>query len=155
MKKYILNFFSYNDWANRKLTGAIQQLPEKEESVKLFSHLITTQDKWMNRITKKAEDKTLHWFDLAFPVENLEAEWSRSVNEWTGFIENLPEEELENDVVFIRAGDGKKIGVKIIDLALQLNYHSIHHRAQINKLISGQGMKPPATDYIYTALREV
>ncbi len=155
MKKYILNFFSYNDWANRKLLDAIQQLPEKEESVKLFSHLITTQDKWMNRITKKAEDKTLHWFDLAFPVENLAAEWTRSVNEWIGFIESLREEELENDVVFTRANDGKKIGVKIIDLALQLNYHSIHHRAQINKLISGQGMKPPATDYIYTALREV
>jgi uncharacterized damage-inducible protein DinB len=44
--------------------------------------------------------------------------------------------------------------LKIKDLMLQLNYHCIHHRAQVNTLISKQGIKPPATDYIFTVLQE-
>ncbi len=47
------------------------------------------------------------------------------------------------------------MGVTLMDLALQLNYHNIHHRAQINTLISKQGIKPPATDYIFTKLQEL
>ncbi|MGZ3921946.1 MAG: DinB family protein [Bacteroidia bacterium] len=35
-----------------------------------------------------------------------------------------------------------------------MNYHSIHHRAQVNTLMSKQGIKPPATDYIFTVLQE-
>ena len=57
-------------------------------------------------------------------------------------------------VEFKRQSDGITLVVKIKDVVLQLNYHSIHHRAQINKLISRQGITPPATDYIYTAIRE-
>jgi uncharacterized damage-inducible protein DinB len=47
------------------------------------------------------------------------------------------------------------MGIKLVDLVLQLNYHSIHHRAQINKLMSQQWIIPPATDYIYTKLIEL
>jgi len=62
---------------------------------------------------------------------------------------------LGADIIFTRPNDGKKMAVILRDLFLQLNYHSIHHRAQINSLISKQGIKPPATDYILTVLKEV
>lgn len=62
---------------------------------------------------------------------------------------------MEEYLQFTRQSDGVKMGVKIKDLALQINLHSVHHRAQINSLLSKQGIKPPATDYIFTKLQEM
>ena len=155
MKPYLINFFKYNDWANLKLLATIKQLPDQEEAIKFFSHFITSQDKWMNRITKQIEDSSLTWFNPIFPVDEFETKWKESINRWIAFIENSTNEELEKDIIFVRANDNKKMGVKIMDVILQLNYHSIHHRAQINRIIRQQGLTPPATDYIYTVLKEV
>lgn len=155
MKQYLVDFFKYNDWANKKLLESIKTLPDKEESVKLFSHFIYSQNKWMNRITNEVEDKTLNWDGPAFPIEELNDKWNESNGKWMKYIENTDEAALENLYIFTRPSDGKKMSVKIKDIALQLNYHAIHHRAQINRIIRQQGLKPPATDYIYTALKEV
>ena len=155
MKQYLLDFFNYNDGANKALLTSIKQLPEKDESIKLFSHFITTQNKWLNRITKETEDGQHHWFGTIFPMEALESEWTRSINSWIAIIENSQESELEVLVKFKSQANGKEYGISLKDLVLQLNYHCIHHRAQINTLISKQGLKPPATDYIFTKLKEL
>lgn len=154
MRQYLIKTFGYNDGANRALLRTILQLPEREEAMRLFSHLITAQDKWINRITRKQEDTALSWFGPVFPAEELEHKWTESVNAWLRFLEEKSDADLLQDVVFHRATDGKALAVNIRDIALQLNYHSIHHRAQINKLISAQGLPVPLTDYIFTVLKE-
>jgi uncharacterized damage-inducible protein DinB len=153
MKQYLSDFFKYNDWANRKLLETIKQLPDNAEAVKLFSHLISSQDKWLNRITKQEDDNTLQWFGPVIPVSELENKWEESVNRWLNLIESKNNTDLQ--ISFNRAADGKKLGVKLTDIVLQLNYHSIHHRAQINTMIRQQGLTPPSTDYILTALKEL
>jgi uncharacterized damage-inducible protein DinB len=155
MKEYLIQTFNYNDWANKQLLTAILSLPDKTEAVKLFSHLITAQDKWLNRIEKKTGDSTLTWFGPVFPENELAQRWEQSITKWITLLEAETEAGLENKVTFIRPSDGKTMGVRLKDLALQLNYHSIHHRAQMNSLISRQGIKVPATDYIFTALEEL
>lgn len=155
MKTHLIDSLKYNDWANQKLLPIIKQLPNKEESITLFSHLINTQDKWYNRITKQKEDTLLSWSTPHFPFEELEERWRNSVSIWINLITLKTESELQENVIFTRASDGKQMGIKLVDLVLQLNYHSIHHRAQINKLISQQGITPPSTDYIFTKLIEL
>lgn len=155
MKQYLIDTFKYNDWANRKLLETIQQLPDKMEAIKLFSHVINAQDKWYNRITKKTEDTLVPWMTHGYPVEELESRWDDSINLWVALLESKNENDLQEDVLFNRATDGKQMGIKLIDLCLQINYHSMHHRAQINTLISKQGLTPPPTDYIYTKLKEL
>ena len=49
-------------------------------------------------------------------------------------------------------GDGE---ARLIDIALQLNYHSIHHRAQMQMLIRQQGIEPDFIDYIGTKYKKV
>ena len=41
------------------------------------------------------------------------------------------------------------------DIALQLNYHSIHHRAQIQAIIRKHGVEPDFVDYIGTVYRKI
>jgi uncharacterized damage-inducible protein DinB len=69
MKQYLIDFFKYNDWANRKLLESIRQLPDNVEAVKLFNHLIAAQNKWLNRITKEKDDNAIVWFDKMIPAD--------------------------------------------------------------------------------------
>lgn len=130
------------------------QLPEKGESLRLLSHLIATQRKWMNRITKAVPDSEYGWYGETYDTDTIARKWAQSIEEWQALATNADETGLNENVYFNRAADGKKMMVRLIDLFLQINYHNMHHRAQINKLISAQGITPPATDYIFTVLRE-
>lgn len=155
MKQYLIDFFKYNDWANKKLLESIRQLPDNGEAVKLFNHLITAQNKWLNRITKEKDDNAIAWFDKMIPADQLENVWSESINNWMNFLEKCKDSDFETEVSFQRPGNEKKYSVKIRDLVLQINYHSIHHRAQINLIIRKQGFEPPKTDYILTVIKEL
>ncbi|HYD21247.1 MAG TPA: DinB family protein [Flavipsychrobacter sp.] len=155
MKEHLLQFLSYNDWANKETLKAILQLPEPSDAIYLFSHLVYAQDKWYNRITPGKPDEQCPQFGPSFPLDTLEAEWKRSVGNWLQLVERSSEDELNKDLIFFRSTDKKKMAVPIKDLVFQLCCHSVHHRAQLNKMISAQGLKVPLTDYIYTKLREV
>lgn len=48
MKQYLINTFKFNDTANKKVLEKIKQLPDKTEAIKLFSHLITCQFRWIS-----------------------------------------------------------------------------------------------------------
>lgn len=155
MKEYLIRFFNYNAKANLTVLKSILELADKQEAIALFSHMITAQDKWMNRIKKEKEDSNLAWFGVSFEPTDLENNWKISIKNWLDLLTDTNEADLLNDVIFINPNTGKKHAISLQDLMLQLNYHSIHHRAQINKLISNQGIKPPATDYIFSVLKEV
>ena len=154
MKNYLIELMMYNNWANCKLLETILIMPDKDESVMFFSHLITAQEKWLNRITGEKDDKLFTWFNPVFPENELLERWTESYKKMLAFIESKDEAEFEEKVIFIRPTDGKKLSAKIRDIILQFNYHSIHHRAQINRIIRQQGLKPPATDYIINKIKE-
>jgi len=153
VKTCLLDFFRFNDGANRKLLDSMTQMPEPSEAVRLFSHLVTSQNKWMNRVTKAVDDAGLNWFGPEFPLDQLKTEWERSVESWIDLLERSTDSELEAYIFFTRPTDGKQLKVKVKDVAFQLNCHSVHHRAQILRLMREQGMKPPVTDYIFTAIQ--
>jgi|WetSurMetagenome_2_1015567.scaffolds.fasta_scaffold1253861_1 uncharacterized damage-inducible protein DinB len=155
MKQYLLDFFKFNDWANRKVFESIAELPEKDEVVRLLGHIITAQDRWLNRVTKEVDDSAQSWAGPAIPLEELETRWSAGISKWLKLLENSDEAILENYIAFVRPSDSKSLKIKLRDIMLQLNYHSIGHRAQINRLIREQGHKPPQTDYIFTVLQEL
>jgi uncharacterized damage-inducible protein DinB len=155
MRHYLINFFKYNNWAFCKQLDSVRQLPDKAESVKLLSHLINSQNKWLNRISNELDDKNLAWSDPIISMDELESKWDDVLNKWMMLLEENDDSILERDIVFSKPSDGKKISVKIRDIILQINYHSIHHRAQISRIIRQQGLTPPATDYIFTVLKEL
>jgi uncharacterized damage-inducible protein DinB len=155
MKQYLIDFFHYNDWANRRVLEALKQVSDKNETVKLFSHLISAQNKWLNRVTHEREDSANEWFGTPLTLEQLQGAWSESISRWLELLESRSEADLETAVVFTRPSDGKKLSIKLIDMILQINYHSINHRGQILRLLREQGIKAPATDYILTKFQEM
>jgi uncharacterized damage-inducible protein DinB len=154
MKEYLLETFRYNDVTNRKLLLKIAQLPEKEEAIRFFSHLVNSQYKWMARIMQDPKAPQLSWWDPVYKEEDLEIEWEKSLQPWLHYIQTKTDDELDTEVIFT-GFDGGKWAATPKDIALQLNYHSIHHRAQIQTLLRKQGIEPDFVDYIGTKYRRI
>ena len=154
MKDYLIETFKYNDVTNKKLLSKILQLPEKVEVIKLFSHLINCQYKWMARILQDPNAIQMSWWDPIYANEDLENEWSKSLTIWLEYLYSKSEDELNKEVTFI-GFDNAKWAATPKDIALQLNYHSIHHRAQIQTLLRQQGIEPDFVDYIGTKYRRL
>ncbi len=154
MRQYLIGTFRFNDQVNRKVLAKIRQLPEQAAAIRFFSHLINSENKWLARILEYPRDPKLDWWDPVYPVDRLEEEWTRSLQAWIDFLGSKDEAALFADVRFI-GFDGGEWAAPLKDIALQLNYHSIHHRAQIQTLIRQQGLKPDFVDYIGTVYRKL
>lgn len=154
MKNYLLETFKYNDTANKKLLNKISLLDDKEESVKLFSHLINCQYKWMARIMQHPNASTLSWWEPVYDLNKLYEEWTKSLSLWTSYIAGRTDEELSAEINFIGFDNGIWAATPL-DIALQLNYHSIHHRAQIQTMIRQEGIEPDFIDYIGIKYRKL
>jgi uncharacterized damage-inducible protein DinB len=154
MNQYLIDTFRFNDHANRVVLAKIAELPDKTECIRYFSHLINSQNKWLTRIRGYPRDPQLDWWTPVYPLEKLEAEWVQSLQSWIDFLESKSEEDLQEEQKFV-GSDGSYWSAVLKDIALQLNYHSIHHRAQIQTIIRNQGLKPDFVDYIGTRYRKL
>ena len=154
LKEYLIETFKFNDFANKKLLGKIKLLGNREESVKLFSHLINTQCKWMAKIMQHPDYEKMNWWEPIYEFEQLEEEWDKSTSLWINYITGKTDEELSTETISIDFDNAVWAAI-LKDIALQLNYHSIHHRAQIQIIIRQQGIEPDFLDYIGTKVRKL
>ncbi|MFN3301308.1 MAG: DinB family protein [Sediminibacterium sp.] len=154
MKNYLIDTFKFNDTKNRELLEKIKLLGDKFESIRLFSHLINCQYKWFARMSGDPNAKLMSWWEPIYEEQNLDSEWTKSLDIWLQFIQSLTQKELSTERTFIGFDDSLWAATPQ-DVALQLNYHSIHHRAQIQMLLRQQGVEPDFIDYIGTKYRKL
>ena len=154
LKTYLADTFRYNDYANKRVLEKIRELPDPAEGVRLFSHLINSMNKWMGRVESWPGYVDLDWSLPVYEIDGLTPKWDECLERWLTFLNARSDEELEQEVEFI-GFDGTMFAAVIKDIALQLNYHSIHHRAQIQTIIRSQGLEPEFLDYIATKYRRV
>jgi uncharacterized damage-inducible protein DinB len=154
MKQYLLDTFLFNDTANKKMLEKIKSLPNKEQCIKYFSHLINSQYKWMARILQNPNAHAMSWWEPVYQLEQLEEEWSKSLVLWQECVSSSTETDLEEELIFT-GFDGSQWAATPKDIVLQLNYHSIHHRAQMQIIIREQNIEPDFIDYIGTKYRKL
>ncbi len=154
MKTYLLNTFTWNAAANIKLLEKIKLLPDETACIKFFSHLINCQYKWMARVKQEEQAVSMSWWDPVYSIDELAEQWDKSIAVWLQFIDVNSEEEMSKEVTFI-GFDGGLFAATPTDIARQLNYHSIHHRAQMQTIIRAQGFEPDFLDYIGTKYRKL
>lgn len=154
MKDYLVETFRFNDQANKTMLEKILKLPDPTEAIRYFSHLINSQNKWLKRLELYPRDPGMDWWDPVYEPGRLGIEWEKSLQAWIHFLEDRTEAELLEERKFI-GFDGAHWSVPLKDIALQLNYHSIHHRAQLQLIIRQQGMEPDFIDYIGTKYKRL
>ena len=154
MKDYLIETFRYNDHANKLALAKIREVPEKEQCVRFFCHMINSMNKWLGRIRQCPGYTELDWWEPQYPLDELESKWDQCCSAWLEFIDEKSEEDLFEEVEFI-GFDGYDFAAVIKDIALQLNYHAIQHRSQIQYLIRQPGNRTDFVDYIGTKYRKL
>ncbi len=154
MKEHLIETFDFNDYSNKNMLKKINGLMDKTDCIKFFSHLINSQNKWMARILRDSKAPQMSWWDPVYLYGQLEEKWNESLATWINLLRNKTEQEIFEEVEFI-GYDGGKWKTRLVDIALQLNYHSIHHRAQMQMLIRQQGVEPDFIDYIGTKYQKI
>src|SRR5690242_16939800 len=129
MKEYLIETFYFNDSINRSMLKKMNELADKEGCIKFFSHLINSQNKWLARVLQDSGASGMNWWEPVYPFEKLEEKWNESLEAWISLLQNKTGEEILAEIEFI-GYDGGRWVARLVDMALQLNYHSIHHRAQ-------------------------
>ena len=154
MGDYLIETFLFNDEMNKNMLKKMNDLPDKEGCIRFFSHLVNSQNKWMARILQHPAAPGMSWWEPVYPLEQLERAWNESLDSWIRFLQQRSETEILDEVEFT-GYDGAKWRARLLDIALQLNYHSIHHRAQMQMLIRQQGAEPDFIDYIGTKYKKI
>jgi len=147
MKDFLLDMFRINQEANIKMAASVKDLPEQNESLKLLSHLANCQYKWLDRINVFPGVSALDWWLPVYSTEDLPKHFIDSSQQWISYLSGMSEEDLDSEIKYV-GYDGSTWEAKLKDIALQLIFHSFHHRAQIQMMIRGQGYKPDFIDYI-------
>jgi len=153
MKEYLIETFFFNDGMNKNMLKKMNELADREGCVKYFSHLINSQNKWMARILQDENAPGMSWWDPVYAFDKLESKWNESLQTWISYLRSKTEQEIMEEVKFT-GYDGGRWRARLLDIALQLNYHSIHHRAQMQVLIRQQGIEPDFIDYIGTKYKK-
>jgi uncharacterized damage-inducible protein DinB len=154
LSEYLTDTFTFNDKANKMVYEQAKQLDDKKEIIRYFSHLINCQFKWMARIKQTPDAQNLDWWLPVYEFNQLSVKWDESLKLWIDYLNSKTEEELNTEVTFI-GFDGGMYAATPKDIALQLNYHSIHHRGQMVMDIRRQGLVPKFTDFIGTKYRKL
>src|SRR5438552_1225987 len=101
MKQYLIDTFQYNDYANKLALNKIKELPEKDECIRFFSHLINSMNKWLARINQAPGYAELDWWLPVYELEQLEAKWEECLKGWIDYLVGKTDEELDSEVDFI------------------------------------------------------
>ena len=147
MRDFLIDMFRVNQEANVKMVSAISTLTSPQECLKHMSHLANCQYKWLDRLRVFPEVSTLDWWNPVYSISELPDKIVESSQQWISFLESKTDDDMESIVNYV-GFDGSIWQVALKDIALQLTFHSYHHRAQIQMMIRAQGHVPEFIDYI-------
>ncbi len=149
MKKHFMDLFKYNEWANYRVLIALEELETIDDTLlSLYSHVLTAQIVWLNRIKDLATSPFPIWEQ--YKLRELRSMTEESATNWFSYLNEHQYETFE-EMIFYTNSRGEKHENTIREIINHVLSHSAYHRGQIAKEIRKAGVKPPDTDYIIYA----
>lgn len=149
MKKYFLDLFEYNNWANDKIILKLHEIgiefPDPNPH-KILSHIIAFQDTWLERV-KKAKSYNIFLWD-EYSVQELEVLSLNSHKGWIKFLTKFNEKNFEANCEY-RNTKGTKMAKRFQDIFQHVVNHSTYHRGQVNQILRIHKIEPVVIDFIY------
>ena len=146
MKRYFLDLFEYNLWANQRVMGAIAQNNIEDEAIlTLMSHIVSAQLIWLHRVEGLPTSPFPPW--EVYNMRELESMVDESNARWVKFLNNYKMDTLE-EVIHYQNSQKKDFENRLVDIVSHVLNHSTHHRAQISTLLRKSNIEPPPLDLI-------
>lgn len=142
-------WLGFNEWANRRVLGALHDARGGSKPLELFAHIVIAEKIWLMRLAgensmgiDKSPAMSLKDCEL-LSEENREA-FSQMYDR---FQANL------NLQITYRNLNGQKFSTSVLDILTHVVFHGVYHRGQIALAMRTGGSVPVNTDYI-TFVRE-
>ena len=148
MNALYTRLFTYNDWANKLILDALEQMEPPPQALERMSHLLTGQQIWYGRVTGTHTPSSTF---PEYPIPVLRDMNAQSTDAWLTYTSGLfKDKHLE--MISFDTFDGKPLQSMVIDILAHVINHSTHHRGQIVASIREAGQAPPATDFLFFTL---
>lgn len=143
---YIRRLFSYDDWANREILTALQQLElSQARSLRLLAHIVSAERLWLERLRSQKQSYRV-WPDFTFQQCELEVEDLAKL--WKTYLGSMNENELLHSVTYRNSKDETWTSQQQ-DILMHVILHSAYHRGQIAADMRAAGSTPAYTDFIH------
>lgn len=144
MKKYFLKLYQYNEWANNRVIGALNnQAISDEKILSLMGHIVAAQFLWYNRINGLPPADVKLWGEYKLDKLNDMVKQANAI--WLEFVQG--QESFDRELTYTNyVGDPYTNNVEAI--MMHLVNHCSYHRAQIAMLLRQKGFEPINTDFI-------
>jgi uncharacterized damage-inducible protein DinB len=153
MKELLIKQLEFEHWANQQVLLTLRKITMPDErAVLLFSHLLSSGNMWISRVTGQPITTTLFQERTLDESEKLMYENNQG---WLRYIETADVKELNRIVDFIFPLDGSKKRMSVADAILHIVHHSSYHRGQIIARIKGSIEPLPLVTYIAYAAENV
>lgn len=149
-KVYVARLLAHAHWANARILAALQAAAPPAEAVRLFAHVLTTEQLYHERMSGRDP-----WPQDFWPALSL-ADCARLVpanrDRYRRFLDGLTDEDLARPARY-RNSRGTRYETPLIDMLTHLALHGQHHRGQIVRCLRQHDTPPPVIDFI-TFVRE-
>lgn len=145
MRPYFTDLIKYNDWANHRVLATLTEAGDQKEATKLFSHLISAQIIWLNRIKDLPTSPFPLWEE--YKLTELSTMTRESTTNWLNYIKEHRMNTFE-EMIFYTTTKGDKKESTIREIITHVINHSTYHRGQIANILRQNNIEPPVTDYI-------
>ena len=142
---YFATLVKHTAWANTRTLASLQAGTPPEDAVRLFAHLVTTEQIYYYRITGTDPWPQDFWPDFSLTTSAEQMEENNAL--YQIFSETLTEAALAEPVRY-RNSSGMVYHTPRVELLTHLALHGEHHRGQIARIVRLAGGTPAVTDFI-------
>lgn len=144
MKEYFQKLYRYNEWANRRVLGAIEKQNVTHEKVlSIFSHQLVANFLWLHRIKGLPAPGLELW--KTYSVERLRQLVDDGSKQWLEYIDST---DSFNRILKYNNYTGQYFENNVEHIMMHLVNHGTYHRGQIALLLRQNGFEPINTDFI-------
>jgi len=154
-RRDFLDLYTYTDWADRRLAGALRTLPAEAASRRfegsfptirdLVAHVVGAEWVWLERFGGASPAATPDWFQLG-DVADLCDRHAEVAARRLAFLRERTEESLDVRLSF-RYFRGAAGSLALRDALFHVANHATYHRGQLASMLRAVGAEPPATDF--------
>ncbi|MBP1999080.1 putative damage-inducible protein DinB [Paenibacillus shirakamiensis] len=142
----IHKMFEHVHWANQRVLETLQQAESVHaETIRLFAHILHSEQVWLTRLQGKDSSHLPIWSDANLIIcEQLVVQNEQGYRSYL----HATEDKDFNQLITYRNSKQQQFSKSIGDILTHVALHGQYHRGQINLRLRPEGVEPISLDYI-------
>ena len=142
--EHLRELYIYNDWANRRIVGALKT-NRSERARQILAHLLITEAEYYERFYGKDSTGFEFWQDLS--VEECSDLAKQNAEKFERLLKRFDDEGLGQAVSY-KTSEGVPYTHSFREILTHVLFHSSIHRGNIILKMREENFEPPKIDYI-------